>query len=80
MQEVYVQMGECIYPIRMNPSTTTFFELYHEILNIFCGYEMDELVNHFQLTYPDINETFATRGISAGHIFVIPMKINAIYK
>ena len=80
MQEVFVQMGESIYPIRVDTSTTTFLELYHEIINIFCGYELDTLIQHFSSSYPDKNETLAARGVSVGYTFVIPMKHNIIYK
>ena len=80
MQEVFVKMGESIYPIRVNLTTYTFFELYTEILNIFCGYEIEALVNHFNSSYPDIQELCMAKGISAGHIFEIPMKHCIIYR
>ena len=80
MEEVFVKMGESVYPIRVNIALNTFLDIYHEILSIFCGYEMKTLVTHFAATYPDTSETLASKGIVAGHIFEIPMNINVIYK
>ena len=80
MEEVFVKMGESIYPIRVNIALNTFLDLYDEILYIFCGYEMTVLIRHFAPNYPDKSETLASKGIAAGHIFEIPMHTNVIYR
>ena len=80
MQEVYVQMGDSVYPIRVRIPTTTFLDVYYEIENIYCGYEMDAIVRHFETSYPITSEPLAAKGISAGHIFQLPMIRQVIYR
>ncbi len=80
MEEVFVKMGESIYPIHISLTTNTFLDVCHEIMNIFCGYDLESLIQHFTATYPDLNETISSRSISIGHIFEIPMKYNIIYR
>lgn len=72
MEEIFVQLFDSKHPIQVNLASTTFLYLIDEIQNIYLGYPMDALRNHFQSIFGNLEETLQSRSIIGNHIFQLP--------